>query len=97
MAADLLPWLNRSSAPATSCFFQAWIKVGCTPCWLASSLAVLSPLTAARATCALKAAVCVFRLPDIFLPFPGLPFSSLIGCPVFGVHYTFSLLDVDSR
>src|SRR5262249_26304192 len=42
--AALLPLLKTWSAPARSCFFQAWIRVGWTPYWLASSLTVLSPL-----------------------------------------------------
>src|ERR1041384_7220769 len=49
----------------------------------ASSLTVRSPLRAARATCALNAAVCCFRLPAIVPPFLG-HHSSLAGGPVFG-------------
>jgi putative transposase len=43
------------SAPASSCFFQPWIRVGWAPYWPAGSLTVRSPLRAARATCALNA------------------------------------------
>src|SRR5206468_10836187 len=86
-AAALAGPLKRSSAPPRSCFFQAWIRVGWTWCWLASSLTVLSPFSAARATCALNAAECCLRLPAIVFPFLGLPDTSLVGCPVFGVHY----------
>src|SRR3954454_23315595 len=77
-----------SSALPSSCFFQPWISVGWTPCWLASSFTVLSPFRAASATCALNAAVCLcLFFAAILVPFPGLPLSSLVGCPVFGVHY----------
>src|SRR6266545_4806965 len=62
------------------------MRVGWTPYWLANSLTVGAPLRAARATCALKLAVCCFRLPAIASPFLG-HLSSLIGGPVFGVHY----------
>src|SRR4029079_2535604 len=82
----LLPLLKTWSAPASSIFFQPWMRVGWTPYWLASSLTVLSPLRAAKATWALNAAVCCFRLPAIVPPFLGHP-SSLLGGPVFGVHY----------
>src|ERR1700722_340059 len=47
---------------------------------------VRSPLTAAKATWALNAAECLFRLPAIASPFLGLRYS-LTGGPVFGVHY----------
>jgi hypothetical protein len=43
------------------------------PYWLASSLTVRSPLRAAKATWALNAGVCCFRLPFIVYPFPGPP------------------------
>src|SRR5262249_41711811 len=66
-----LPLLKTWSAPARSCFFQAWTRVGWTPYWLASSLTVLSPRTAARASWALNAAVCCFRLRAIVSPFLG--------------------------
>src|SRR6186997_1802097 len=76
------------SAPASSCFFQPWISVGWIECWLANSATVLSPLKAAKATCALNAAMWVFRLPAIVAPFlVSRLLSSLIDCPVFGVHY----------
>jgi hypothetical protein len=42
--------------PANRCFFQPWIKVGWTLNCAASSLMVRSPLSAARATWALKLA-----------------------------------------
>src|SRR3954454_23695963 len=78
-----------SSALPSSCFFQPWISVGWTPCWLASSFTVLSPFRAASATCALHAAVCLcLFFAAILASLPGLPLSSLVGCPVFGVHYT---------
>src|SRR5881409_3836489 len=92
MAAALAGLLNRSSAPPSSCFFQAWIKVGWTPCWLASSLTVLSCRKAARATWALNAAVCDFRFLVIVSPFLDRRLSSLFGCPVFGVHYSHRVL-----
>src|SRR5882724_3103838 len=63
------------------------MRVGWTPNCPASSLTVRSPLSAARATWALNAAVWVFRLPAIVSPFLG-HLSSLVGGPVFGVHYT---------
>src|SRR4029077_3878839 len=86
-APTLAPLANTVSAPASSCFFQPWIRVGWTPKWLANSLTVRSPLAAARATWALNAAVCCFRLTRIVTPFLGHQ-SSLAGGPVFGVHYT---------
>jgi hypothetical protein len=82
------------SAPASSCFFQPWISVGWIECWLANSATVLSPLKAAKATCALNAAMWVFRLPAIVSPFlVSRLLSSLIDCPVFGVHYTHRFLN----
>src|SRR6266496_1044865 len=62
------------------------MSVGRTPNCPASSLTVRSPLRAAKATWALNAAVCCFRLPFIVPPFLG-HLSSLAGGPVFGVHY----------
>src|SRR5436309_1826241 len=62
------------------------MRVGWTPHWLANSLTVRSPLRAAKATWALNAAVCCFRLPAIVPPFLGHQ-SSLAGGPVFGVLY----------
>src|SRR5262249_51038240 len=88
--AALPPLLKTWSAPASSCFFQAWMSVGWTPYCPASSLTVRSPLRAARATWALNAAVCCFRLPAMNTPFLGHQ-SSLAGGPVFGVHYTARL------
>jgi hypothetical protein len=38
-----LPLRKTWSAPASSCFFQPWIRVGWTPYWLASSLTVRPP------------------------------------------------------
>src|SRR5262249_48863054 len=81
------PLAKTCSAPARSCRFQSWMRVGWTPYWLASSPTVLSPLRAARATWALNAAVYCFRLVAIITPFLGHQ-SSLAGGPVFGVHYT---------
>src|SRR5262249_20593599 len=92
-AGGLLPWLKRSSAPASSCFFQAWISVGWTWCWLANSLTVLSCRNAANATCALNAAVCDFRFLVIVSPFLDRRLCSLVGCPVFGVHYSETRTD----
>src|SRR5512135_1591079 len=83
--------LKTSSAPAKSCFFQAWMSVGWTSNWPANSLTVRSPLRAARATRALNAAVWTFRLPAIAPPLLGHR-SSLTGGPVFGVHYSPRLL-----
>src|SRR5581483_7048667 len=80
-AAALLPLPKTWSAPASSCFFQAWIRAGWTPYWLASSLTVLSPFRVANATWALNAAVCCFLLPAIVPPFLGHQ-SSLAGGPV---------------
>src|SRR5438874_371138 len=68
-----LPFWKTWSAPARSCFFRPWIRAGWTPYWLASSLTVLSPRRAAKATWALNAAVCCFRLPFIVYPLPGPP------------------------
>src|SRR6478752_786045 len=45
------------------------IIVGCTPCTDASSLIVLSPLTAANATWALNAALWDFRFRAMVTPF----------------------------
>src|SRR5581483_8818796 len=70
VVAALLPLL-KTSAPASSCFFQPWMRVGWTPNWLASSLTVWSLLWAARATWALNAAGCCFRLPALVSPFLG--------------------------
>src|SRR6266498_3131373 len=56
------------------------MRVGWTPYWLANSLTVGAPLRAARATCALKLAVCCFRLPAIASPFLG-HLSSLEALP----------------
>src|SRR3954447_21421684 len=63
------------------------MRVGWTLNWLASSLTVRSPLSAARATWALNAGVWTLRFRDI----TATPFlahqCSLTGGPVFGVHY----------
>ena len=90
------PLANTVSAPASSCFFQPWMRVGWTPNWLANSLTVRSPLTAANATWALNAAVCCFRFTVIVTPFLGHQ-SSLAGGPVFGVHYTDEVTAPSSR
>src|SRR5581483_2103859 len=82
----LVPVAKTSPAQASNCFFQPWIRVGWTSNWPASSLTVRSPLRAARATWALNAAECCFRLRAIGTPFPGHQ-TSLAGGPVFGVHY----------
>ena len=63
--------LDGLQAPARSCFFQVWMSVGWTPKCPASSLAVRSPLRAAKASWTLNAAVWVLRLPAIVPPFPG--------------------------
>src|SRR5262249_10633764 len=81
------PLAKTTSAPARSCFFQAWMRVGWTPNCPASSLTVRSPLIAARATWALNAAVWCLRLPAIASPFLGHQCSLRSG-PVFGVHYS---------
>jgi hypothetical protein len=39
----LLPLVKSVSAPASTCFFQPWIKVGWTLNWAARSLTVRSP------------------------------------------------------
>src|SRR4051794_20261694 len=44
-------------APSSSAFFQAWIWLG----WTLNSPTVRSPLSAAKATFALKAALCFCR------------------------------------
>src|SRR5208283_6003645 len=62
-----------SSALSRSCFFHVWIIVGCTPCSDANSLTVLSPFTAANATCALNAALWDFRFRAMGYPFLGQP------------------------
>ncbi len=81
-----LPLAKRDSAWASSSFFQPWKRVRWTPKWLASYWTVLSPLRAARATWALNAGECCFRMPAIVSPFLG-HLSSLLSGPVFGVHY----------
>src|SRR5487761_350239 len=48
------PEPNNPNAPSSSCAFQAVTCVGCTSYSCASSASVFSPLTAAKATLALK-------------------------------------------
>src|SRR5271155_2704786 len=78
--------MKMLSAPASSCFFQPWIKVGCTSNLLASSLTVRSSLRAAKATWALNPDWCLVRFLAMGSPFLGHQYS-LTGGPVFGVHY----------
>src|SRR5262249_26778162 len=54
--ATLAPLAKIASAPASRCFFQAWIGVGWTSYWPASWLTVRSALWAAKATLALSPA-----------------------------------------
>src|SRR5918994_136607 len=68
-----LPLSNTPAAPSSSAFFQAWIWLGWTLNSLASSPTVRSPLIAANATFALKAALCFCR--DCFITAPvSMPF-----------------------
>src|SRR5262244_4456966 len=79
--------------------FQCAICVGCTPYVLANSLTVLSPLSASSATRALNSALYCFRCVDIYPLLISLllltQHSILMTCPVFGVHYTYSLILID--
>jgi len=71
--AALLPVVKTWSAPASNCFFQAWMRVGWTPCWLASSLTVLSPLSARQGHLGLERRRVLLSPACHRSPFPGPP------------------------
>ncbi|VTR99041.1 Uncharacterized protein OS=Burkholderia pseudomallei GN=DO72_3911 PE=4 SV=1 [Tuwongella immobilis] len=89
------PLANHTLAPSRSCFFQSWIMGGWTPNCPASSLTVLSPLSAAKATFALNSAECRCRFFAIDSHFSVTGFYSLAGGPISGVHY--KLPEYDDR
>src|SRR5262245_46913579 len=84
--ATLATLAKIDSAPASSCFFQAWICVGWTSYWPASWLTVRSALWAARATLALNPAEWTLRWSPMVSPPPGRR-SILTAGPENGVHY----------
>jgi hypothetical protein len=84
--------------PGEQLLFLAVDQGGVDPVLAGQFVDSLVPLeSAAKATWALNAAECCFRLPAIASPFLG-HLSSLLSGPVFGVHYTvYEALKVISK